>query len=135
MRLLAVHLTDPAPPTLLPPAVLTRLLRAAPGLPGPGQRAAAGLLERLLTTERGATALPGSATAPALLRLLECEGDAGTHERAARALAAVCAADEGALAATVGDQPGARALPVCSDSKLMVYNAQSKRVSCCLRLW
>jgi hypothetical protein len=67
----------------------------------------AALLDRLMTSERGARALPPALAAPPLLRLLEADGEPQTHERAARALAAVCAADEGALAVVSQDQTGA----------------------------
>jgi len=92
------------------PGSLLRLLRAAVAMPGPSQRVLSGLLERLLTTERGARALPTAQSVPPLLRLLEADAEPGTHERVARALAAVCGADESGFPAMVADQSGFAAL-------------------------
>lgn len=76
--------------------------------PGVGQRAAAGLLERLVLSERGAAALPAPQAVSALLGLLEADAEPQAHERAARALAAACAADEAMLSVVAQDQPGER---------------------------
>lgn len=99
------HLTPTSPPPPLA-AVMPRLLRGAPTTPGSGQRALMVLLERLVCSERGVRAVPGAQAAPLLLRILEAECEASSHERAARMLAAVCAADESALGAVLQDQPG-----------------------------